>query len=118
MAPPDDRHSSSRPRPSAPTPLPFYEAIADASRLMLAAARGDDWDEVARLEARCGDLIAQLKEVARNQPLGVAEQRRRIELLRAILANDAGIRVRAEPWLQQLERMITPPRDGQRRTRS
>jgi hypothetical protein len=30
--------------------------------------------------------------------------------LRAILANDADIRKRAEPWLQQLERMLEPAR--------
>jgi flagellar protein FliT len=89
-----------------PALIQFYEAIADASRLMLAAARGDDWDEVERLEKRCGELIAQLKQAARTQPLGIAEQRKRIELLRAILANDAGVRARAEPWLQQLEGLI------------
>jgi hypothetical protein len=32
-----------------------------------------------------------------------------VALLRAILADDAEIRARAEPWLQQLEHLIRPP---------
>lgn len=83
-----------------------YEAIAAVSRRMLAAARADDWGEVKRLEQRGRELIAQLKEVARSERLGVAEQRRRIELLRGILADDAEMRRRAEPWLKQLERLL------------
>jgi flagellar protein FliT len=83
-----------------------YEAIAAVSRQMLAAARADDWTEVARLEACCRELIAELKQLARSQRLSVAEQRRRIELLRGILADDAEIRLRAEPWLRQLERLL------------
>lgn len=85
-----------------------YETIAQVSRQMLAAARRDDWREVARLEARCRELIAELKQVARTQRLSVAEQRRRIELLRGILADDAEMRLRAEPWLKQLEKLLAP----------
>jgi hypothetical protein len=55
-----------------------------------------------------------LKQAAHKQRLGSAEQRRRIELLRAILANDAEVRRRSEPWLQQLERLIEPRRGAQR----
>jgi flagellar protein FliT len=104
--------------PGAPALIQCYETIADTSRLMLAAARSDNWDEVVRLEGRCRELIAELKQVARTQHLGATEQRRRIELLRAILDNDAEMRVRAEPWLRQLERMITPPRTARRGARN
>jgi flagellar protein FliT len=110
MAPPDNGRLAQRAASEAPALIRCYEAIADTSRLMLAAAHADDWDEVVRLEGRCGEQIAHLKKVARTQPLGTPEQRRRIELLRAILANDADIRKRAEPWLQQLERMLEPAR--------
>jgi len=116
VAPPDDGRQL-RMRPSALGLIHYYEAIADASRMMLAAARVEDWDEVARLEVGCRELIAQLEQAASAQRLGAAEQRRRIELLRAILANDAEMRVRAEPWLRQLERMITPPRGARRSAR-
>lgn len=114
MAAPDDGQFGLNPAPGVPALIQFYEAIADASRLMLGAAHADDWDEVLRLEDRCRALIDQLKQVAPSQRLGAAEQRRRIELLRAILANDAEVRRRCEPWLQQLERLIEPRRSAQR----
>jgi flagellar protein FliT len=105
---PDDG-ASLRPRASgAAAVIARYEAIAALSRCMLAAAHAGDWSEVTRLEGRCRELIAELKEVARHARLNRAEQRRRIELLRGILADDAEIRRRAEPWLSQLERLLRP----------
>ncbi len=83
-----------------------YEAIALASRCMLTAARRGDWDEVERLEGRCRALIEQLKAVAEFEQLDADEQRIRVKLLRDILADDAEMRMRAEPWLVQLERLI------------
>ena len=85
-----------------------YEAIALASRCMLTAARRGDWDEVARLEGRCRALIDQLKAAAAIEPLDAEDQRIRVRLLRDILAADAEIRTRAEPWLAQLEALIVP----------
>src|SRR5438552_5776519 len=101
MVPPEDGQLfAGRAEPASPPLIQCYEAIADTTRLMLAAVHADDWDELVRLEDHCRKQIEQLKQVARTQPLGEAEQRRRIELLRAMLANDAGVRKRAEPWLQ------------------
>ncbi|MCX8114048.1 MAG: flagellar protein FliT [Burkholderiaceae bacterium] len=111
MPPPDDgRAVRTRAPGGAPRLIQRYEAIAQASRRMLCAARSEDWDEVARLEDRCRDLIAELKAASRTERLSASEQRRRIELLRGILADDAEIRARAEPWLRQLERLIPASR--------
>lgn len=96
--------------PGAPRLIQRYEAIAQASRRMLAAVRREDWDAVARQEGRCRELIAELKAAARTETLSAAEQRRRIQLLREILADDAEVRSRSEPWLRQLERLIGPTR--------
>jgi len=93
--------------------LEHYERIAQASHEMLAAARHGDWHGVARLESTCRALIAELRQAAARDRLGVREQRRRIALLREILADDAEIRARAEPWLQQLEHLARPA--GERR---
>jgi flagellar protein FliT len=87
-----------------------YQQVAQLSRDMLAAARREDWDEVARLEASCQGLIEHLKRAAMIEPLSAVEQQRRIELLREILRDDAQIRVRAEPWLLELERLLGVPR--------
>jgi flagellar protein FliT len=86
--------------------LQHYEAIAAASGAMLDAARADDWDEVARLEDFCRTLIAALKAEAERSNLGRAENERRMDLLRGILADDAEIRGRAEPWTRQLDRLL------------
>jgi len=98
---PDDLHAN----PCAGL-IEAYETITRASHAMLAAARADDWDGVARLEAQCRALIADLRAIAASQSLGAGEQRRRVQLLREILADDAEIRVRSEPWLCELERVV------------
>jgi flagellar protein FliT len=88
--------------------LQHYEAIAAASSAMLEAARAEDWDEVTRLEDRCRTLIAALKAAAADTPLSRKDNERRMDLLRKILADDAEIRGRAEPWLEQLEYLVRP----------
>jgi len=91
--------------------LDHYEQIAQASQSMLDAARNSDWDEVERQEERCKALVASLKAASAASPLlRPQDNRRRMELLRRMLAADAEIRGRSEPWLRQLERLISPPR--------
>lgn len=85
-----------------------YELIAQASHEMLAAARHEDWESVARLEDACSALIDELRRIAPKEQLDRIEQRRRVALLREILADDAQIRARAEPWLQALEHLLRP----------
>jgi flagellar protein FliT len=86
--------------------LEHYEAIAMTSQEMLVAARADRWDEVGRLEERCRDLIAQLKDASAATPLQLHDDPRRVQLLRRILANDAEIRGCAEPWWSQVDDLI------------
>jgi flagellar protein FliT len=119
MPPPDDGRlfRSRAVSDVAPRLIQRYEAISQASRQMLIAARNEDWGEVRRLESRCRELIAELKAARRTERLSSAEQRRRIELLRGILADDAEMRARAEPWLRQLERLI-PSSGAARRART
>jgi len=93
-----------------------YEEIALASRSMLDAAHQGDWSAVERIEAQCLELIAALKEAARTGSLSETERARRITLLRAILRDDAQIRVRAEPWLRELEEFLATSRPTVRRT--
>jgi flagellar protein FliT len=106
MPPDDGRTGSALARSHL---IGHYEAIARASQRMLDAARGDDWDEVARQEDRCRTLIAALKAASLEFPLRPADNRRRMDLLRRILADDAEIRGRSDPWLKQLERLISWP---------
>lgn len=100
---PDDGRSVGAQAQRQRSLIAHYEAIAQASHDMLDAARAEDWVRVGALEDECRALIARLQAEAANATLSAGEQQRRMQLLREILAADAEIRARAEPWLQQLE---------------
>ncbi|MGZ9059870.1 MAG: flagellar protein FliT [Burkholderiaceae bacterium] len=94
--------------------LQHYEAIAQASCAMLAAACAGDWIEVARQEERCGALIAILKASdERPALLSATDDARRMALLRRILSDDARIRGHAEPWLEPIVPFISTLRAGE-----
>jgi flagellar protein FliT len=86
--------------------LNFYEAIERASADMLCAARNGDWDEVVKLEGACAVLIAQLKHAAAAAPLGKEEAQLKSRIMQRILVNDAEIRQLAEPWLEDLDKLL------------
>ena len=102
--PPDDARGRAHARPQL---IEHYEAIARASQSMLDAARAADWNEVGRLEEHCRTLIDALNEASSSAALRPMENRRRMELLQRILADDAEIRDRSDPWLKQLELLLT-----------
>ena len=87
--------------------LGYYEALERASNDMLAAARAADWDQVVKLEGACVLLIAQLKHAATEQNLAAEEARQKSRIMQRILVNDAEIRTLAEPWLEDLDQMMT-----------
>ncbi|MEK8085630.1 flagellar protein FliT [Aquabacterium sp. A3] len=89
--------------------ITYYEAIEHASHDMLHAARAGDWDTVVKLEGACAVLISQLKHAANEHPLNTDELALKSRIMQRILLNDAEIRNLAEPWLNDLSRMI----DGQ-----
>lgn len=86
--------------------LSYYEAIEHASHDMLNAARAGDWDTVVKLEGACAVLIAQLKHASEDHPLGPDEVVLKTRIMQRILVNDAEIRNLAEPWINDLSRMI------------
>lgn len=86
--------------------LSYYEAIEHASQDMLNAARAGDWDTVVKLEGACAVLIAQLKHASEEHPLGPDEVALKSRIMQRILLNDAEIRNLAEPWINDLSRMM------------
>ena len=86
--------------------LDYYEAIERASEQMLQAARDGDWDSVVRLEGACAVLISQLKHAASQRALRPEEARLKTRIMKRILDNDAKIRNLAEPWLEDLDRLL------------
>jgi flagellar protein FliT len=87
--------------------LSYYEAIEQASADMLCAARTGNWDEVVKLEGACVLLISQLKHAAANEKLAPDENKLKTRIMQRILLNDAEIRHLAEPWLDDLDQVLT-----------
>jgi flagellar protein FliT len=86
--------------------LAYYEAIEQASADMLSAARLGDWDEVVRLEGACVVLIGQLKHAATGAQLNGDSAKTKSRIMQRILVNDAEIRHLAEPWLEDIDRLM------------
>jgi flagellar protein FliT len=86
--------------------LTYYEAIERASADMLEAARAGNWDHVVKLEGACVLLISQLKNAARGGSLSTEENQLKSRIMKRVLVNDAEIRHLAEPWLEDLDRML------------
>jgi flagellar protein FliT len=83
--------------------LAHYESIAHVSQLMLQAAWRNDWDTLIDAEECCASLIERLKEA--GDPARVLDdegRKRKHELIRKVLADDAQIRDLTQPWLRQL----------------
>jgi flagellar protein FliT len=87
--------------------LHYYEAIERASADMLSAARNGNWDQVVKIEGACVLLISQLKHAARGEPLAPEDAKLKRRIMQRILVNDAEIRTLAEPWLEDLDRLMS-----------
>lgn len=91
-----------------------YRAIADASMMMLTAARGAHWDELIAAERTCAQRIDQLKSLRAVLPLDAESERYRAEIIRTVLQHDAEIRDLTQPWMRQLELLLKAASDGRR----
>lgn len=85
--------------------LELYEEIGRASRRMRDAARASDWDALIAAESECAALIERVR-AAPERELAPHAQKRRAEIIRDILADDAEIRDRVSPWLADLEALL------------
>jgi flagellar protein FliT len=84
-----------------------YEAIADLSSRMLAAARSGDWAELRTMQGAYRDLIEGLKSVDASSELDGLDRARKLDLVRRILADDAAIRDLTSPSLARLSALFT-----------
>jgi flagellar protein FliT len=84
--------------------LACYEAIGDASRRMVEAARAADWGAFAERERACEALIERIERIGDPRViLDARGRRRRFEILRGVLIDDAQIRELIEPWMADVE---------------
>ena len=92
---------------NARTLLGYYEAIAHVSQLMVHAASRADWNAYEHAHSCCEQLIACLQATGlRPEALDVAGRRRRMEILRQVLADDRRIRDIAQPGMGRLDRLL------------
>jgi flagellar protein FliT len=80
-----------------------YEAILETSGQMLDAARREDWDGLLALEQTCKNSIERLIADPLDSALDTRLQRRKAEIIRQVLADDAQIRSITEPWVGRLQ---------------
>jgi len=71
--------------------LAMYENIAGLTNQMVAAARSSDWDGLSILEKQCSQETQAMQPGA-VPALSAAARKRKIDLLKQILANDRTIR--------------------------
>lgn len=81
--------------------LSMYENLAGLTGQMAAAAQAGDMQRLAQLETRC--LIAGAAAATGIPTLEGAQRRRKIELVKQIMANDRAIRQVTEPWMARVE---------------
>jgi flagellar protein FliT len=86
--------------------LSHYESVATASRDMLQAARGQDWDALAQAERRCAAAIALLKASDAEARLDPDKRPHKAQIIRRVLADDAEIRRLLDPRMRELEHLL------------
>lgn len=86
--------------------ITLYEAIAEITGQMLAAAHSGDWEHLAALESRCASHVRSLESGEPQTPLSGALRERKVEIIHQVLAHDREIRNITEPWLAHLSAML------------
>lgn len=89
------------------TLIEYYQAIERASHQMVQAARAGNWTEVVRIEGACALLISRLQDAAQDASLSPDQVKLKSLIMQRILHNDAEIRHLVEPWLEQVDGLLT-----------
>ena len=86
--------------------IALYETVAVITDQMLAAARVGDWDTVTVLESQCATHVNTLKRHEPPIKLTGDSRVRKVQIINKILADDRKIRNIAEPWMENLAKLI------------
>src|SRR3954470_10034090 len=86
--------------------LASYELLAQVTSRMRDAAVNDDWDSVIALESQCAGLYTQLMAAGAERTPDLDRDRRKAELIRKVLADDAQIRERLSGQLVNIWRLL------------
>jgi flagellar protein FliT len=83
-----------------------YETVAGLTKQMLLAAKQEDWDTLAELEAHCAEQVATLKLTESTLPLPGDARARKLASIKSILADDREIRNIVSPWMLRLNSLM------------
>ncbi|HEU0186951.1 MAG TPA: flagellar protein FliT [Gallionellaceae bacterium] len=89
-----------------------YQRLSGIMGKMREAAALGEWDHLVELEQECSQHVAVLKQQD-NVPADEATRKQKADLIRKILADDAAIRSKTEPWMAQLQRIMQSARTEQ-----
>ncbi|ADI29382.1 flagellar protein FliT [Methylotenera versatilis] len=84
----------------------IYETVAELTKKMLLAAKQQDWDALAELEASCAQQVATLKLTENALPLPSDVRARKLASIKSILADDREIRNIVSPWMVRLNSLM------------
>lgn len=90
-----------------------YGEIERINVRMVTAARNSEWDTLVALERECNPLFLRIMSGDISATHEANFFRRKAEVVKRLLENDAEIRHLVEPWLQQLAILID--HNGQQR---
>jgi|GEM_PF-222454 len=86
-----------------------YEHLSSLTTQMRISAAQGKWDQLVALEAQCKERIAVMQQDVADAPDSdayEATRKRKAELIRKILSDDAEIRNYTMPWMAQLQLSI------------
>lgn len=84
-----------------------YEDILAVTGQMLEAARNADWDLLVERERHCRALVEKLMAARSEVQLDAGAQKRKAQIIRKVLSDDAAIRDLTQPWLSRLQHLMT-----------
>ena len=90
-----------------------YESLAEITAKMREAAIHDEWDLLSELEEQSSAKVAELK-ILDLAPIDESTRLHKVALIKKILADDAAIRGKMEPWMAQLQRIMDSARSEDR----
>lgn len=88
------------------TLMSLYQTMANLSEQMVLSAREGDWDQVTETEQQVARIAADLSARPTPEPRDEQDRTQRVMLLKQMLRNDAIVRELAQPWLQELSRIL------------
>lgn len=86
--------------------LARYEDVRRLTQQMLELAQRGDWDRLTAFEHERAAIVDQLARQEEEKIWGPAERARKGNLIRAILAADAEIKVLTESWMGELQEIL------------